>query len=101
MSNKSPELNDATEQGYFWIKFLTATVTFACLFLGRWIVVRLAALRLALRGIDVVEVPDGDFVQRIARHAARRRNFGGAGRAVGCGPVGRGCADIQARPHSL
>lgn len=64
MSNKSPELNDGAEQGYFWIKFLAATVTFACLFFGRWIVVRLAALRLALRGIDVVEVPDGDFVKR-------------------------------------
>ena len=64
MSNKSPELNDGAEQGYFWIKFLAATVTFACLFFGRWIVVRLAALRLALRGINVVEVPDGDFVKR-------------------------------------
>ena len=64
MSNESPELNDAAGQGYFWIKFLTATVTFACLFFGRWMVVRLAALRLATRGIDVVEVPDGDFVKR-------------------------------------
>ena len=64
MSNKSPGLNNAAQQDYFWIKFFTATVTFACLFFGRWIVVRLAALRLALRGIDVAEVPDGNFVKR-------------------------------------
>lgn len=65
MANDTPELKDAAEQILFWVRLISSTLALALLLFGRrWILIHLAAFRLALKRMDEVDVRDGKFVTR-------------------------------------
>ena len=56
MANDTRELNDAAEQLLFWIRLMASTLALALVLFGRrWILIRLAAFRLAIKRIDGVD----------------------------------------------
>jgi hypothetical protein len=68
MANDTPEFNDVAEYFYIWFRLISAALTlvFGLVMCGgmRSTAIHLAAFRLAMRRIDSVDVPDGEFVSR-------------------------------------